>query len=209
MNVLRVVAALAFGACVAELVKQVWQGAVPALPQPGAPLPQPLFTGAPMTGQPIVSAPMSTPAARAASSSHEVDVLARTVWGEARGESDAGKIGVASVIRNRVRSPGFPKTYADVCLQKEPGNSSVYEFSAWDVSGPNRAKMLSVTSADPVFVRCLQIAAGVMGGSIADNTGGATFYHDTSIGSGGFFSRLEKTVQIGRLIFFREGTGIA
>lgn len=44
-------------------------------------------------------------------------LLARTVHGEARGEPYVGKVAVAAVVLNRVRSPQFPNTVAGVVYQ--------------------------------------------------------------------------------------------
>ncbi|PWK42197.1 hypothetical protein C7534_1054 [Pseudomonas sp. OV226] len=49
------------------------------------------------------------------------DILARTLWGEARGESLAGQIAVAWTIRNRVfdgkTKSWWGEGYASVCLK--------------------------------------------------------------------------------------------
>lgn len=43
--------------------------------------------------------------------------MAKMVHGEARGESDQGKVAVAAVIRNRIRSNQFPSTVNGVLFQ--------------------------------------------------------------------------------------------
>lgn len=45
-------------------------------------------------------------------------LLARVVYGEARGESYKGKVAVAAVVLNRVRSSSFPNTISGVIYQK-------------------------------------------------------------------------------------------
>ena len=57
----------------------------------------------------------SKPAASANSS--DLELLARCVYGEARGEPYMGKVAVAAVVLNRVRSPLFPSTIAGVIYQ--------------------------------------------------------------------------------------------
>ena len=44
--------------------------------------------------------------------SRDAYLLARVVYGEARGESYRGKVAVAAVVLNRVESPDFPNTIA-------------------------------------------------------------------------------------------------
>jgi N-acetylmuramoyl-L-alanine amidase len=47
----------------------------------------------------------------------ETELLARVVYGEARGEPYLGKVAVAAVVLNRVRSASFPNTIAGVIYQ--------------------------------------------------------------------------------------------
>ena len=63
----------------------------------------------------------STGGSVAASSnqSSDVDLLARCVYGEARGEPYVGKVAVAAVVLNRVKSSSFPNTIAGVIYQKD------------------------------------------------------------------------------------------
>lgn len=50
--------------------------------------------------------------------SANVDLLARCIYGEARGEPYTGMVAVGAVILNRVDSPNFPSTVAGVIYQK-------------------------------------------------------------------------------------------
>jgi N-acetylmuramoyl-L-alanine amidase len=47
----------------------------------------------------------------------DVQLLARAINGEARGESYLGQVAVGAVIINRTRDPAFPKTIAGVIYQ--------------------------------------------------------------------------------------------
>ena len=51
------------------------------------------------------------------SSSTDLNLLARVVYGEARGEPYTGQVAVAAVVLNRVRSSSFPNTIAGVIYQ--------------------------------------------------------------------------------------------
>lgn len=44
----------------------------------------------------------------------ELDMLAKIIWAEARGEPYEGKLAVGAVVLNRVKSPKFPNTIKDV-----------------------------------------------------------------------------------------------
>ena len=52
------------------------------------------------------------------SNSSNVNLLARLVYGEARGEPYTGQVAVAAVVLNRVKSSSFPNTIAGVIYQK-------------------------------------------------------------------------------------------
>jgi hypothetical protein len=79
------------------------------------------------------------------------NVMARTLWGEARGENEVGMSAVASVIMNRVSKGGWWGDSIDkVCLKK-------FQFSCWNQNDPNASKLLSLNGVDPIFPTCLKI----------------------------------------------------
>ncbi|MGA7676479.1 MAG: cell wall hydrolase [Rhizomicrobium sp.] len=130
-------------------------------------------------------------------SSTDADTLARTIWGEARGEGYDGQVAVGSVVRNRVNAGTYGSGYAAVC--KSPD-----QFSCWNSNDPNYAPMLAITTADATFAQCLTIANGIIDGSIADNTNGATNYYAASIDEPDWAYSMIETGQIGNQIFFRS-----
>ena len=83
---------------------------------------------------------------------HDIDTLARTIWGEARGEDEKGRMLVAQVILNRWRT-GYrgKKNIADVC--QDP-----WQFSCWNGVDVNRAKIMRVDMNDKSFRECFRIA---------------------------------------------------
>jgi len=105
-----------------------------------------------------------------------VDVLARTIYGEARGEPVRGQEAVASVVLNRVKRANKPGGYwwgssvSEVCRKE-------WQFSTWNPSDPNRDKILAVDRRDPSFRQALRIARRAIAGTLDDPTGGATHYH--------------------------------
>ncbi len=110
-----------------------------------------------------------------------VDVLARTIYGEARGEKLKGREAVASVVMNRVRKARrrngrhwWGGTVEEVC--RKP-----WQFSCWNPNDPNRAKLLAVGPANRTFASCLRIAKRAVADEIPDATDGATHYHARSV----------------------------
>lgn len=106
------------------------------------------------------------------------EVMALTIFGEARGEPIEGQIAVACVIRNRFHDlPGKFKSLKDVCFQKN-------QFSCWNESDVNYPMLLEMatkfvtgaTPTDPSIRQCFLIVTGVLDWSIMDNTKGAINY---------------------------------
>ena len=105
-----------------------------------------------------------------------IDVLARTLWGEARGEAQEGREAVANVVVNRARRrrKQFGLTVEDVC--RKPS-----QFSCWNSNDPNRTKLERVTVSDPVFRASLEVAHRAVAGKLPDRTLDSTHYHHESI----------------------------
>ena len=77
----------------------------------------------------------------ASSNTSDIQLMARAINGEARGEPYEGQVAVGAVILNRVKSSQFPNTIAGVIYQSgaEEG-SSVYKaakdaMNGWDPTG--------------------------------------------------------------------------
>lgn len=67
---------------------------------------------------PVVTEPQSSRYACIYLSDEEVDLLARIIWLEARGECFEGQQAVAEVVFNRMLSDAFPDSLYDVIYQK-------------------------------------------------------------------------------------------
>lgn len=140
------------------------------------------------------------PAAKAFYAQMQIDVLARTLWGEARGEGTAGMQAVACVILNRVRVAEARGGYwwgnniIQVCQK-------AYQFSCWNRSDPNFQKLQAVDAHDPYFSVALRIARQAIDGQLEDATDGATHYH--AAGAEPYWALRQKPIAvIGRHIFY-------
>lgn len=127
-------------------------------------------------------------------------ILAKTIWGEARGEGRAGMEAVASVIMNRTLLGGWwGDEVIEVCLKRQ-------QFSAWNANDPNRDKMDALKPGDnAAYDMALDIADKAISGDLADTTGGATHYHTTAI-SPNWAAGATETARIGSHVFY---TGVA
>ncbi len=99
--------------------------------------------------------------AHASAQSNSVDLLARVISAEARGEPYSGQVAVGAVILNRVSHPSFPNTIAGV----------VYQKGAFTC-------MVDGQFNEPVADSAYQAAREALNG--ADPSGGAIYYFNPS-----------------------------
>lgn len=110
----------------------------------------------------------------------ETDILARTIYGEARGESISGQEAIASVVLNRVDFAKRKGRYwwgsniVDVCLSPK-------QFSCWNPKDPNRSLLEKADESDIAFCICKRIALRAVSGLLEDKTGRATHYHTRNL----------------------------
>lgn len=134
--------------------------------------------------------------------SNDHDILARTLYGEARGEfqkTDGGLaalIAVGNVIMNRVKHPTcFQRTVQEVCQHP-------FQFSCWNANDPNARIVRDVTDKNALFKECLRVAQNVMDGTWPDLTQGCDHYHTIHVAP--YWSRGKKPkYKVGRHIFFK------
>lgn len=132
----------------------------------------------------------------------EVDVLARTLWGEARGEGSAGMQAVANVIVNRLRiSENHHKPYwwgntlIEICQKP-------FQFSCWNEGDPNLDQLLAVDETNIHFMTAKRIARRAVYTQLDDMAEKATHYHAAGIMP--FWAHKKQPVTvIGRHIFYR------
>ncbi len=148
--------------------------------------------------------------------SSAVDVLARTVFGEARGEADVGQIAVAAVVANRCRANRQEWGGArveDVCLHRWQFTSWAPQWTDFDFERDfpaqdrenvraNYNAMKEAGPLDPVFFRCLEIARAAIKGTLADPTGGATNFFDPKAARPKWADEMTRTASIGGHDFF-------
>lgn len=112
---------------------------------------------------------------------NDLEVLAKTIYGEARGEGVSGMEAVACVILNRVKVAlnhggkyWWGNDIKSVCLKK-------YQFSCWNENDPNSRVLSKDLSGNSVYMLCEAVASRAIKGCIPDQTGCATHYHTKSV----------------------------
>ncbi len=101
------------------------------------------------------------PSGGSAADSGSVDLLARVISAEARGEPYSGQVAVGAVILNRISHPSFPNTLAGVVYQ--PGAFTCMVDGQFD---------------QPVSESAIRAAREAVNGS--DPSGGAIYYFNPS-----------------------------
>ena len=122
--------------------------------------------------------------------------LAKTLWGEARGEGKKGMQAVANVVMNRVQKGGwYGASIKDVVLKP-------YQFSCCNSNDINRAQLDNLTVDDLIKSGAWDISEKAINNELQDMTGGAINYHAKSVNPS-WAKSMTKTVQIGNHIFYK------
>ena len=115
-------------------------------------------------------------------SDSDVALLARLIYGEARGESYVGQVAVGAVVMNRIKSASFPNTMAGVIYQS-------YAFTAVDDGQINLTPNATARKA----------AQDAMNGW--DPTYGALYYYNPATATSSWIFSRKTTVTIGNHVF--------
>lgn len=128
----------------------------------------------------------------------EIDTIARTAWGEARGCGAAGMHAVINVIVNRADHPSWwGRSLIGVCVQP-------WQFSCRNAGDPNLAKLEAVTGKDVAFQVALGLASQAVAGTLLDLTDGADSYYALSMHTPPTWARTAtKTFADGWHVFYR------
>lgn len=133
----------------------------------------------------------------------EIDCLADNIYFESAHEPQTGKIGVAFVTMNRVKSGIFPDSICEVVKQQD---SNVCQFSWYCEPGPKRKSITKVLTKqnDSLYndIRKLAVTFYLNHENMKDPTKGALFYHADYVNPQ--WNNLKRTVVIGRHIFYNR-----
>lgn len=113
------------------------------------------------------------------SNSNDLNLLARLIYGEARGEPYSGQVAVGAVVLNRVRNSSFPNTVAGV----------IYERGAFDVVSDGQINLSPNSTAK-------KAAQDALNGW--DPSYGAIYYFNPATATNKWIWSRPATVTIGR-----------
>ena len=112
----------------------------------------------------------------------DINLLARLIYGEARGESYVGQVAVGAVVLNRIKSSSFPNTMSGVIYQR-------YAFTAVDDGQINLTPNATAKKA----------AQDAINGW--DPSYGALYYYNPATATSSWIFTRKTTVTIGRHVF--------
>jgi len=134
----------------------------------------------------------------------DITNMARTIWGEARGDDNRNGLpdemhAVANVIMNRVGAKKwFSGTVSEVVLKP-------FQFSVWNKTDKNYPKIIAANEKTPGFLIALELASRAMQGTLPDITMGATHYHTKSVSPKWSRGQQDKiTTVIGEHVFYKD-----
>lgn len=124
----------------------------------------------------------STSSSTSSYSDADITLLARLIYGEARGESYVGQVAVGAVVMNRIKSSSFPNTMSGVIYQR-------YAFTAVDDGQINltpnatarKAALDAINGWDPSY--------------------GAIYYYNPRTATSQWIFTRQTTVTIGNHVF--------
>lgn len=120
----------------------------------------------------------SSSSSSSSTSSSNLNLLARLVYGEARGEPYAGQVAVAAVVLNRVKSSSFPNTISGV----------IYQSGAFDVVNDGQINLTPNSTA-------IKAAQDALNGW--DPSYGAVYYFNPNTATNKWIWSRPMTVTIG------------
>ena len=112
----------------------------------------------------------------------DINLLARLIYGEARGESYVGQVAVGAVVMNRIKSASFPNTMSGVIYQK-------YAFTAVSDGQINLTPNATAKKA----------AQDAINGW--DPSYGAIYYYNPKVATSSWIFTRKTTVTIGNHVF--------
>jgi len=126
----------------------------------------------------------------------ELHVLAKTIYGEARGEPKIGQEAVGFVVLNRIDARSWwGSDIIGVC--KYP-----WQFSCWNRNDPNASILNSMSGSDQRLLPFLDVARRVLTNQATNPIGKATHYYADYIATPSWAPTGTFVTKIGRHLFF-------
>ena len=109
----------------------------------------------------------------------EVHCLAQNIYHESRGETNYGKLAVANVTKNRVKSDNYPNTYCNVVWEKKKSakTGKMVPMFSWTLDGFSDDILLENKQNVESWKKSVVISSLVILDEFKDITCGSTHYY--------------------------------
>jgi spore germination cell wall hydrolase CwlJ-like protein len=129
-----------------------------------------------------------------------ITCLSRTIYWEAKGESDADMEGVADVVMNRLGHEGFPDKVCAVV--KQGSEKKACQFSWWCDKRSDQA------DDESIYATAKEIARKALNKQLPDRTRGAMYFHDRNV-KPEWAKKYIKTAETEKFLFYKPRDGSA
>jgi len=129
-----------------------------------------------------------------------ITCLARTIYWEAKGATDADMEAVASVVMNRLGHDGFPETVCGVV--KQGSEKKACQFSWWCDGRSDQVQ------EDDRYAIAKDVAGKALNKQLKDRTHGAMYFHDRNV-KPDWAKEYIKTTETGKFLFYKPHDGAA
>lgn len=131
----------------------------------------------------------------------DIEIMAKTIYGEARGEyaKKNGGLNALAAVGNVImnRSLETSTSIESVCLKPK-------QFSCWNEKDPNRKIIENITIEDPLYRICFIVAKRIICNEIDDITKGANHYYSRYLRKPPYWAEEKSPIaKIGNHIFFK------
>ena len=137
----------------------------------------------------------------------EKECLAKNIYFEAAIESTAGKMAVAQVTMNRVRSPNYPDSICKVVYQGKHHSNGFpvrdrCQFSWYCDGKSDKISKFDIELYNAIFLKAVRMIGAYNWGSLDDMTKGSTHYHADYVYPA-WREQKTKMITIGNHIFYK------
>jgi 5'(3')-deoxyribonucleotidase len=134
--------------------------------------------------------------AQIANITHNDEVVAATLIGEAGGEGESGMQAIMNVIMNRTKQ-NYDNA-AKACLMP-------YQFSMWNRHQSDTGSVIQKAKKHPKWNKALELVDKAKKGQLSDITNGADFYFPPKVVTPKWAKKFEKVATVGNHDFYKHG----
>lgn len=131
----------------------------------------------------------------------DIEIMAKTIYGEARGEycKKDGGLNALAAVGHVIMNRSFENGHSIESVCKKP-----LQFSCWNKNDPNRKVIENVSIENPIYRICYVIAKRIICNELEDITNGANHYYSKTMKTPPYWAENKAPIaEIGSHIFFK------